>query len=204
MFAAALCLLSLGRLSVSAPAPAGSPRAPRRLRVEYLEAPITIDTPQPRFSYALLHSGRSATQASFRIVVTRSPAAEVVWDSGQVMSNRTLNIPYGWRLPGAPATPVTPLVSDADYGWSVKWTDGSGAASPAAAARFSTAILAVAGTGSSAGSPDWRGAGWVSSAVNGSLRRYRSEFVIAGRPVRGRLYVSGLGYAKTRLNGELT
>lgn len=47
------------------------PLAPHRLRVEYLDSPMTIDTPHPRFSFALAHHARGERQASYRIVVRR-------------------------------------------------------------------------------------------------------------------------------------
>ena len=63
-------------------AAASNPLAPHRLRVEYLDAPITIDMPQPRFSFALAHPhGRGEYQTSYRIVVRRRllPNASTVW-----------------------------------------------------------------------------------------------------------------------------
>jgi alpha-L-rhamnosidase len=77
----------------------------------------------------------------------------------------------------------------------VAWTDGAGATAPAASARFSTGLLSPAA---------WQGAAYLSSAGNGSLNTYRAEFTLAALPARARLYVIGLGYAKTWLNGALT
>ena len=56
---------------------------------------------------------------------------------------------------------------------------------------------------SSADSLDWHGAQWLASPENGSLNTFRSEFIVADVPVRARLYISGLGFAKTWLNGNL-
>lgn len=72
-----------------------------------------------------------------------------------------------------------------------------------ATATFSTAILEKS---------SWREAEWLSSPNNGSFDTYRSEFAIemtgasstASDIVRGRLYVAGLGFAKTYLNGNAT
>ena len=119
-------------------------------------------------------------------------AAAQVWDSGAVASNRTLNVPYSGSA----------LVSDSDYYWTVAWTNQAGTTSAPAKATFSTALLLRGG--SSGGSADWHGAEWISSRGNGSLNTYRTEFNVAGTPARARLYISGLGYAKTWLNGNLT
>eukprot|EP00729_Bicosta_minor_P017131 gene17131-31838_t len=174
-----LCVLVSGSM--------GAPLAPTRLRVEYLERPITIDVAQPRFSWALASNARSVTQNSFKIQVfkrTGSSATALVWDSGDVESN-----PSGGAGTGSAAGPV-PLVSDTDYTWTVSWTDDEGAVSPAAEGSFSTALLKTK-QGSSGGTLDWRGAEWISSPGNGSLNTYRTEFNVAGTPARARLYISG-------------
>ena len=56
-----------------------------RLRTEYLENPISIDIPAPRFSWALSHPERGEFQTTYHIVVSTAPAVgnpAVVWDSG--------------------------------------------------------------------------------------------------------------------------
>eukprot|EP00040_Diaphanoeca_grandis_P042744 m.265853 g.265853 ORF g.265853 m.265853 type:complete len:1002 (+) comp64084_c0_seq1:339-3344(+) len=192
-------VFTLGLLLCSLHVAHASSLKPRRLRVEYLENPITIDTPTPRFSWALSSSDRGVVQLSYHIVVTHLPAVGapvIVWDSGAVETNRTLNIPYAGSVP---------LLSDADYTWSVVSTDSvdrSRKESDGACANFSTAIIGV--NGNSMGSLAWRDAQWISSPVNGSYAQYRTEFHIANTPIRSRMYISGLGYAKTWLNGNLT
>ena len=170
-----------------------------RLRVEYLDSPLTIDTPRPRFSWALPAAvPRATVQASYRLVVSTAPAVAkpaAVWDSGVVRSNRTLNIPYG----GGDGAPPLPLQSDTDYSWSVTWTDLHGSSSAASRGTFSIAIL-----GDDPASPDWHAPAWVSSVANGSLSTYRAEFELEAAPVRARMYHVGLGYSKTWINGNLT
>lgn len=96
---------------------AAVPLAATRLRVEYVDKPLTVDVATPRFSWALAHTQRAQAQTAYSIVVTRTfpPPSTVVWDT-LVTSNVTLNVPYG----GAP------LVSDADYMWTVIWLDTTG------------------------------------------------------------------------------
>jgi alpha-L-rhamnosidase len=166
-------------------------QAPSRLRVEYMESPLTVDVPAPRFSYALDHPQRAQAQTAYQIRVADAAAGGggggggVVWDSGRVASNRSLNLRYA----GAP------LRADADYEWTVTYWDAAGEQSAPASATFSTALPTPAA---------WMGAQWLSSPANGSLNTYRAEFTVAAPVVRARLYVSGLGYHKAWLNGALT
>ena len=180
-----LLLLILPGLAGAAAVP-GLPLPPTRLRVEYLDSPLTIDVAAPRFSWALAHTGRAQFQAAYRLLVASEPSGTLLWDSGVVPSNRSVNVAYG-----GPALP-----SDADFSWRVQWTDALGATSAPARGTFSTALLGDAS--------DWLGAAWLSSPGGGSLNTFRAEFALPAAPVRARLYVSGLGYAKTWLNGALT
>ena len=174
--------------AAAASASVGDAPASRR-RVERLASPVAIDTARPRFSWALQHPRRAEAQTAYRLVVARSEDGAVEWDSGRVASASTLNVAYNGS---------EPLPPDTDFVWSVTFWDAEGTASAPASAAFSTALFADA---------DWRGAQYVSSAGNGSLNTYRAEFAVpeaGGAVTRARLYVLGLGYAKTWLNGELT
>jgi alpha-L-rhamnosidase len=167
-----------------------------RLRVEYLETPLTIDEPLPRFSFALDHPDRGVALHSYQLTVATTgpgPAAaaaatsaqpQVVWDSGRVVANSSLNIEYA----GAPLTP------DTDYAWSATWwSSATSAPSMPARTTFSTALLGRTGAG----------ADWVAPAAGDNL--LRAEFaVLGGAVVRARLYISGLGYYKSWLNGAPT
>eukprot|EP00038_Savillea_parva_P019866 m.29376 g.29376 ORF g.29376 m.29376 type:complete len:1049 (+) comp4590_c0_seq1:93-3239(+) len=163
----------------------GSPLPPIRLRTEYLDTPLTIDQSIPRFSWALAHTGRDVRQVGYAINVWELPSQKMVWASQHVVSNRSVNVPYNG----------SPLSSDTDYGWSVQWTDLLGQTSEPTNTTFSTALLTPA---------DWHSAAWVSSPSNGSLNTYRTTFHVTGPVTRARLYVAGLGFAKTYINGNLT
>ena len=118
-------------------------------------------------------------------MVFSASAGALLWDSGSVPGGRSLNVEYGGP----------PLPSDADFFWTVSWTDALNATSAPARATFSTALLG--------GASDWRGAAWLSSSNGGALNTYRADFSLEGAPMRARLYVCGLGYAKIWLNGAL-
>ena len=178
----ALVLLAL----LVAPLAAAQGGSSARLRVEYLDSPLTIDVATPRFSFAPLHPVRGAALASYRIVVAQTfPVAAPVWDSGIVASNSSLNV--GYKGPA--------LTSNADYSWTVTWVDNFGATSAPASSTFSTGLLDAAA--------DWAAAEWISGA-GGKLNTFRTELTLASPVTRARLFVTGLGYAKTYLNGALT
>lgn len=161
-----------------------------RLRVEYLENPLTIDVKTPRFSWALQHTSRGQTQSAYQIIVNilqpTGGKGPTVWDTGKVASSTSLNVPYGG----------VPLADDSDYAWTVTWWDNNGAQAPAAAGQFSTGLY-IPGS--------WLGAQWLtadnSSAATSSANVFRSEFNLPAVPVRARLYISGLGYHRTSING---
>jgi hypothetical protein len=73
---------------------AQAPFIATRLRVEYLDSPITVDTPTPRFSWALSHPQRGQAQSAYRIIVTLNTIGPVtpIWDSGVVPSSQTVNV----------------------------------------------------------------------------------------------------------------
>ena len=184
-----LFLLLLARAAAAQPLAAAT-----RLRVEYLPAAraLGIDTPRPRFSWALAHAQRAQRQTSYRIVVTTTASAPsaptVVWDSGTVASNRSLNVACGVDLSG-----------DEDYSWSVQWADASGALAPAAASGFSTGLLG--------GEAAWAGAQWLASSSAGdagNVLRATFQLPDAVAVARARLYIAGLGFYRATLNGAPT
>jgi alpha-L-rhamnosidase len=187
-------MISLSICAILHAALAQSSSSSTRLRVEYIDSPLTIDVPTPRFSYALVHSNRGEVQTAYHIVVQRIlPGSEpqTVWDSSLVTSSTSLNIPYG--------SSTTPLVSDSDYLWTITWADSTGTLSTPVTGTFSTSWLG--------GEKEFSVADWISSTSD-TQNTYRTEFTLpttqAEFPVRARMYITGLGYAKTWLNGQLT
>ncbi|MBK7878355.1 MAG: family 78 glycoside hydrolase catalytic domain [Planctomycetes bacterium] len=126
---------------------ANAPRAPRRLRLEYLENPMGVGEPKPRFSWELDDPRRGATQSAYELVVASDRAAleagrADVWSPGRVSSSATNQIEYG-----GPA-----LAFDHEYWWRVRSFDAAGAASPwSAPATWTMGPLVTS---------DWRGT-WI-------------------------------------------
>lgn len=63
------------------------------LRCESLKNPLGIDIKQPRLSWKLQSAQQGVMQSAYQVVM-RSPFG-VVWDSGKVMSEASVHVPYG-------------------------------------------------------------------------------------------------------------
>ena len=135
--------------------PTGETVTLEHLKVNALDAPITIDDPRPHFSWQIYAGAlRSIVANSYEILVTESVGGAVMWNSGIVESGRTTYIPYG----GAKN-----LSSDTTYEWKVRSHTSGMSTTPTArkttvssdwyAATFSTALIQQS---------DWSSAQWIS------------------------------------------
>lgn len=168
---------------------AGQQPSATRLRVEYLDSPLTIDVATPRFTWALVHPTRGQYQTAYSIVVntvsSNGNLGPAVWNTGKVLSNVSLNVPYGG----------TALTSDTDYQWTITWYDSNNVASVPAVGTFSTALY---------NAPDWQGAVFVSDNGTTIGNTYRSSAItLPSNPLRARMYIAGLGYYKAWINGVI-
>ena len=155
-----------------------------RLRVEYLDAPLGIDTPAPRFSFAAVAPARGTLVTAYRVVVSAAAGGAVVWDSGKTPTTAaqgTVNIAYAG---------TTALTADTSYVWSAQWWNNTDVASSVATAAFSTGLYTKA---------DWQGAKFV-----GGGNMLRAEFIVPGPVARAKLFIIGLGYYLSYINGERT
>ena len=198
---------------------------PARLRCEYEEHPLSLETQHPRFSWELRAEGRDQWQSAYQVLVGYS-AAQLgrgngdLWDSGTVESDDSIHVEYQGRA----------LTSSQACCWAVRVRDGRGHWSPySATARFEMGLLEPA---------DW-GAEWIArhpdaawsqrwserksqekrAKLNYSahpvweLYRFhdpsvepapllRRSFRLRAAPAKARLYICGLGYYELRLNGR--
>ncbi|MDH6312454.1 alpha-L-rhamnosidase [Parabacteroides sp. PFB2-10] len=74
----------------------------RNLKTEYSTTPLGIDVEKPRFSWQMHSEENGMKQQGYQIVVT-DEAGQIVWDSGRVGSDVSLNIRYD----GMPLKPAT-------------------------------------------------------------------------------------------------
>lgn len=132
------------------------------LRTERRTEPLGIDEEQPLLSWRLEGAGRRRTQTSYRVRVVRLGTGpdlpdprveteEAVWDTGQVVSGRSIDVPYEGP----------PLESATRYRWAVRVRDeGDQDLGWSATADFETGLLTE---------EDWQ-AEWIGAPRDLELR----------------------------------
>ena len=114
---------------------------------EYRKNPVGIDVRNPRFTWIVteMESGR---QASYRILVHRGSAAadSLVWDSGEVCDDRSVNVPYGGD----------PLQTGTEYSYTIRVTDTEGNTAQSDRQTFVTGIMDP-----DEWKADWLGGPWM-------------------------------------------
>jgi alpha-L-rhamnosidase len=183
-FLAAVALVGLSAVLGTFPAPlaaAGAgPLAPTSLRCEYLENPVGIDVPKPRFFWVVEHPERGQVQSAYQIIVSTDPkaASGEIWDSGKVVSSKSTQVVFAGKA----------LESGKSYYWKVRtWDRGGNEGVWSDIARFDTGLFDKS---------EWKGV-WI-----GKKNQLRKEFTLKGRVKRARAYIAGLGYYELRLNGR--
>jgi alpha-L-rhamnosidase len=167
---------------------------PQDLRCEYLSDPIGIDEVLPRLSWTYAMSGdRGWQQASYQIQVATSAenlkSGKIdLWDSSIVASTQSSQIPYGGAL----------LTARQGCYWQVRvWGDDKSEPLWSKTGYWEMGLLTAA---------DWKNAVWIGRAVDGAdagpAPYLRSEFMVAGKVQRARVYSCGLGYADISINGK--
>ncbi len=126
------------------------------LTVEYRTSPVGIDTPKPRLSWKLPEGAVRQTAYQIRVATTLdllTKNSPDVWDSGKVVSDRSLNLIYDGKS----------LVSSQKYWWKVKiWTE-DGESNWSEPAFWTTALMKPT---------DWQ-AKWI---AGGSLTNPEIDF----------------------------
>ena len=181
------------------------------LRVEYDPDPTNLepgtdeDAEPPRFSWSGHTDDRSSEQGAYQIRVSSTPQnAGDVWDSGEVQSSTSTNVPYDG--------PVLP--PEREFYWQVRvWDQNGNSGSWSDTATFSTTIADDDWEGEWIGAdlepiepsetPEGHSAGFLGEpeavSPNPLLRK---EFALDSEVESARLHISGLGYNESYLNGE--
>lgn len=167
-----------------------TPPSAQKLRCEYLENPLGIDSPSPRFSWQLDDPRPGARQTAYRVWVGTDSLAVAnglgdIWDTGSRRSDRMLVEYNGEKL-----RPYT------RYFWTVQvWDQEGKAASPAPVAGFETGMLQQ---------HQWRGH-WITDTRDIHLKPapyFRKSFTPA-QPIRSaRVYIAAAGLYELYLNGQ--
>jgi len=184
------------------------PRPPFRLRCEYLDEPLGVDTTSPRLGWLVESDVRGDSPRWCHVLVSsarellRSDIGDL-WDTDQIPPPEPPGLAYAGE----------PLQSFARCFWKVRWADREGWPSPwSEPASFVTGSLAPG---------DWKPR-WIAAR---RVREFRSkgtvllghqgdddtqacavylrkEFALQGRIALAMIFVSGLGHCELRLNGD--
>ncbi|MFB9276620.1 alpha-L-rhamnosidase [Cohnella cellulosilytica] len=159
-----------------------------RLRCEYNDNPLGVQTHVPRFSWELLSSRRGRRQAAYRIVVSEREADALagvgeLWDSGRVDSAETFHVAYAGKR----------LTSGQRCYWTVRSWDQDGTCYEAEeAAVFEMGVL---------GPEEWT-ARWIGADEAIAAPLFRKTFRLEKPVSRASVAISGLGYFELHLNGR--
>jgi Bacterial alpha-L-rhamnosidase 6 hairpin glycosidase domain/Alpha-L-rhamnosidase N-terminal domain/Bacterial alpha-L-rhamnosidase concanavalin-like domain/Bacterial alpha-L-rhamnosidase C-terminal domain/3-keto-disaccharide hydrolase len=165
------------------------------LTTEHMTDPLGIGASHPLLGWVITSAARGVSQSKYEIRVAENEnglvsGQDLVWDSKIVDSGQSFDVPYG-----GPA-----LAPEARYYWQVRVWDNYGNVSPwSTPARFETAFL----------DPGQFQGSWVGqypdsgqqNATKGELL-FRKQFTLANTITRARLYLAGLSYPYTDINGR--
>ncbi len=184
-------------LATNASATAGL--LPDKLRCEYLTNPLGVDVSRPRLSWIVTSQERGARQSAYQVLVATSPERLApgradLWDSGKVVSDRTIGIVYEGQA----------LRSGQRAYWRVRvWDQNDREAAHERTAWWEMGLLDA---------QDWQGE-WIrrdDPPITKDEDLYkvdpapllRKAFRVRKPVARARAYVTGLGYYELYLNGR--
>lgn len=158
------------------------------LRCEYMQTPLCIDMKSPRLMWEIISPQQNVRQYAFQVWVASSPdklqeKEADFWDSDKQISDRQF-IPYVGKS----------LSSHTRYWWKVNVWDGRKLIA-SGTSWFETAKMDF---------DDWQ-ASWITDGYDKEHEPspyFRKEFTVNGKVASARLYISGLGYYESYLNGQ--
>lgn len=168
------------------------------LRCEYRKTPINIDIDHPHLSWEILSDGKSFVQHDYEIeigtTVDDNVIGQLVWQSGKVISDHSINIFYAGQT----------LASCARYYWHVRVAGRDGHWSPwSKVSWFETGFM---------DSKEWK-ANWIGDERkqferdedfygDDRMPLFKKAFTVKHKIRAARLYIAGLGYYEFRLNAR--
>jgi alpha-L-rhamnosidase len=162
----------------------------KELVTEYRTNPMGMDVQKPRLSWKIVSSGENMLQSAYEIRVTdQSPKGKLLWTSGKVNSDQSVNVVYE-----GPA-----LKSMQRVYWQVRIWDNKGKATAwSTPAWWEMGILETEA---------WK-ASWISmegeTEAKGSKpsQYFRKDFAAAKSIKSARVYVTAQGLYQLMLNGK--
>ncbi|HVT92770.1 MAG TPA: family 78 glycoside hydrolase catalytic domain [Bryobacteraceae bacterium] len=189
---------------------------PVKLRTDYLENPLGLDSSTPRFSWQSDSDARNWRQNAYEILVASSAerlkaGTADVWDSGKQLSPESVGIPY--------AGPK--LESRRRYFWGVRVWGGEGsepASSLAAPVWWETGLMNAEDwtaqwitRANPEEAADRAGMRWIWVAGENALNvapktaaSFRTTITLAEKPVRAALFILAHAEYKVTVNGHET
>ncbi len=169
---------------------AGNKITVNELTCEYHTNPLGIDIRQPRLSWMLSSTQPDVLQTAYEIAVTdASPNGKLLWTSGKVISDMSVNVVYG-----GPS-----LRSMQRVYWKVRvWDNRNKATEWSNSAWWEMGIL----------KPETWEASWITLGSEPDVKDskpchyFRKEFSTTKKIKSARIYVSALGLYQLFLNGE--
>lgn len=161
---------------------------PVKLKCEYLVNPLGVDAARPRLSWEV---AGSVEQGAYQVVVASRPewlegGKADLWNSGKVLSDASVHISYEGKA----------LSSRQRVFWAVRyWTESGEVSGFSEPGYFEMGLLQPS---------DWK-AKWIAQTEEVDYRPapfFRKVVSFNKSIVRGRIYVTGLGYYDLYLNGQ--
>ncbi|MHB9056793.1 MAG: alpha-L-rhamnosidase N-terminal domain-containing protein, partial [Paludibacteraceae bacterium] len=162
---------------------------PVNLMIDYLENPIGIDNPFPRFAWKLDDGRKNAKQLAYRLLVG-TDSLEVlmgkgnIWDTGRLISDEILK-PFS----GNELKPFT------QYFWKVTVWDKDKKGNSSRVQSFETGMMKI---------ENWEGT-WISDGQNKDELKapyFRKEFEITKKMKSARAYIVVAGLYELYINGK--
>ncbi|RIV71170.1 alpha-L-rhamnosidase [Flagellimonas aequoris] len=158
------------------------------LRVEHVDAPLGLDTPEPRFSWRVDSRKSVREQRGYHISVDTDSMAVakgkgIYWNE-QRESDTTLLV-----YDGKPLQPFT------KYYWGVQVSSDDDSVSGVSVSSFETGTMDVT---------NWEGS-WITDVEDVDLKPapyFRREFIPKKRVVKARAYVTAAGLYELYMNGQ--
>ena len=160
------------------------------LRTEHLTNPVGIDLQKPTFSWMLSSMTRNVMQKAYEIRVDQNASMKgtMIWESGKVVSDQSLNVPYAG----------TALRSGNKYFWQVRVWDNLGKPSKwSEVAYWQMALLHAS---------DWKAKwiepGYVEDTVNRVSPLLRKSFKLNKEIKSATAYITSHGMYEANINGN--
>ena len=202
MFYRALAGAALAAALIAPSTAAAAPLRVDRLTADRQSAPLGLGDARPVLGWTLEGDGRGRAQSAYQVVV--STGGQDIWDSGEVHSPASANVPYG-----GPA-----LESGTRYTWRVRARDESGqpsawsAPAPLETGLLTQAELRASWIGAPADDLNLSGARWIwftnDDAVNNlpAMTRYlRTTVTLPSAPGEARFLFTVDDEAVVFVNG---